>query len=591
MQQIIDDTGNFVRRWQLPVRILVVVVLFGLGFWGWYLDNRPHDWRSWLENVYRTLQLLALQSPRGARGVGGGIDTITSWQLEVARIGLPLAVLFESYRFVLSAIRSPARIAMLGLRRGHILVVPGKGPTGMVLMQAVRRSGLRAVVVAADLRVEDRARIDQYELTILSGDPLREATWHQARADRADLVMVSQGSDVENLNIAVTVANVLHSYGGRPGPILVAALENELLAEQVDIALDNAARASGLRYRRLSVPEEAARAIFLEPPLPTRKKNRDVPSHIVVLGLGAGARAVLRHALMFGQDAGRAGPLISVLAAEKELAAEPLLRPDMIPAFVAELRGVPCEWSDGVPQVALDTLAQADPIPLLVCICLADDVGVSVGLALAREAALEGWPPFTIAVHQQREDRFLSLLAREETIAGHARLRPFGGLLPPETLRRLRDEREDALSRAVHEHYLETLRNASETSGTKESWADLKENVRHSNRASADHIAVKLAVIGCRPVAEPTPPFSFTEAEIDMLARIEHRRWCAERLLGGWRPGSRDNDRRLHPDLVPFDELTESGRDKDRDSVRAVPGILALVGLSIQRVAPLISDV
>jgi hypothetical protein len=282
-----------------------------------------------------------------------------------------------------------------------------------------------------------------------------------------------------------------------------------------------------------------------------------------------------------------AGPCISVLAAEKELASEPLLRPDTIPGFVAELRRVPCDWSDGLPDEVLETMPRQDPAPALVCVCLADDLSVGVGLALARRAALDDWPDFPIAVHQQREDRFLSLLAREETIAGHARLVPFGGLLPPDTLRRLRDERDDTLARAAHEHYLATLRNQNETGGTSQPWADLRENVRHSNRASADHITVKLAAIGCRAVAEAQKRFAFTEAEIELLARIEHRRWCAERLLSGWRKGDeRDNDRRLHPDLVPFEDLSENGRDKDRDNVKAIPEILALAGLSIQRVAP-----
>jgi RyR domain len=64
---------------------------------------------------------------------------------------------------------------------------------------------------------------------------------------------------------------------------------------------------------------------------------------------------------------------------------------------------------------------------------------------------------------------------------------------------------------------------------------------------------------------------------------MEHRRWSGERLLRGWRPGARDDDRRLHPDLKPFEELDEDGWEKDRDAVRAVPGVLALAGWSIAR--------
>jgi len=53
--------------------------------------------------------------------------------------------------------------------------------------------------------------------------------------------------------------------------------------------------------------------------------------------------------------------------------------------------------------------------------------------------------------------------------------------------------------------------------------------------------------------------------------------------LLGWRRGERDDERRLHPDLVPFDALDEPGREKDRDAVRAIPEVLGLAGRSIRR--------
>lgn len=583
MHHVADAMGVFLRRWLGLIRVLMVAAALGLGFWGWCIADRPATWEILADDAFRTLQLLTFQLSRATNGLG---PATMSWQLGVARFLVPAIALFESYRLVLGAIRSPARLAMIGLRQGHIVVVPGRGPIGWALLREVRDSGLRAVAVAADLGVQDRGRIEEQGLAVLVADPFLEATWHQARADHADLVVVSHGSDVENLNIAVTVADALRHRRQGHGPMLVTALENESLAEQVDAALDNAAHKSGLRYRRLSVAEEAARTIFLDPPLPARKPDRGQASHIVVLGLGAGARAVLRHALVLGQDAASAGPRISVLAGEKDLAAEALLRPDTIPGFVAELHGVACDLTDGLPLAALETLMGEAPSPVLACVCQADDAAVTAGMAMARQAALHGWPDFSIAVHQQREDRFLKLLAREDSVQGHARLRPFGGLLPTGTLRRLRNEREDRLPRAVHAHYLEMLRRTNAASGTPVLWDELPENARHANRAAADHIAVKLAAIGCRAVPGASPPFVFTAEECDALARMEHRRWCAERLLRGWRLGERDNDRRLHPDLVPFEELTEEAQEKDRDAVSAIPEVLALAGLSIRRDAP-----
>ena len=82
-------------------------------------------------------------------------------------------------------------------------------------------------------------------------------------------IVGARGSDVENLNIAVTVADALRHRKQRNGPMLVTAVENEAFAEQVDVALDNAAHKSGLRYRRLSM---------LSLLLNLNKVARDIPS-------------------------------------------------------------------------------------------------------------------------------------------------------------------------------------------------------------------------------------------------------------------------------------------------------------------------
>jgi hypothetical protein len=519
--------------------------------------------------------LLTLQFPHDAGS--------PHWQLNLARFLLPSIALLQSYRIVLSAIRSPARLAMLGLRHGHIILVPGKGAVGRAMLLEVQVHNLRAVAVAPDLMANERARMEEYRLPVLNADPYLDATWHQTRADRASLVVVSHGSDIDNLNIVVTVADALSSGRRGQGPMLVVTLESDTLAEQIDVALDHAARHSGLRYRRLSVPDAAARMLFLDPPLPSCKADRIQPSHIILIGLGAGARSVLCHALTLGQDAACAGPTVTILASGQEMASEALLRPDVIPAYVANLRLVVCDMASGVPDATLETVLDDAPPPRMICVCLADDAAVTLGIALARQVELRKWPDFPIAVHQAREDRFLQLLARENTSPGHTRLRPFGGILPAGTLQRLQTESDDILPRAVHEHYLETMRRTGAPGGTPVPWDELPENIRHANRAAADHMAVKLAAIDCRVIAGSGPPCAFTDSEIDDLARMEHRRWSGERLLRGWRPGERDDDRRLHPDLKPFEDLDEDGREKDRDAVRAIPDVLALAGLSIVR--------
>jgi hypothetical protein len=115
----------------------------------------------------------------------------------------------------------------------------------------------------------------------------------------------------------------------------------------------------------------------------------------------------------------------------------------------------------------------------------------------------------------------------------------------------------------------------------------LPEENRDDNRHSADHIDYKLARIGCVAVRHPAGP-SFTESDVEMLARMEHARWMASRGLRGFRYGpERDNTLLFHPDMKPYDALDADAQRKDRDQVRTVPVQLAAAGEVPGRLSPL----
>jgi hypothetical protein len=72
---------------------------------------------------------------------------------------------------------------------------------------------------------------------------------------------------------------------------------------------------------------------------------------------------------------------------------------------------------------------------------------------------------------------------------------------------------------------------------------------------------------------------------VEHLARLEHDRWMAERLLDGWTyaPGPKDLRRKRTPWLVPWEDMPEEQRDYDRNTVRNLPRFLAQAGLRIVR--------
>ncbi len=141
----------------------------------------------------------------------------------------------------------------------------------------------------------------------------------------------------------------------------------------------------------------------------------------------------------------------------------------------------------------------------------------------------------------------------------------------------------EPLARLIHENWRATL-----ASGVKKEanipWENLPEHYRDSNRMQAHDMVRKLEAMGYRWEQGPLPGpiVVFSDEQVEVMARMEHDRWVKEKLASGWTHGPRRNDRlRIHPLLVPYDELSENDKDLDRDPVRKIPGFLAKVGFAV----------
>jgi hypothetical protein len=145
----------------------------------------------------------------------------------------------------------------------------------------------------------------------------------------------------------------------------------------------------------------------------------------------------------------------------------------------------------------------------------------------------------------------------------------------------------ELLARGIHDHYLRQRVADGVGLGSGPSvvrWHELPEEYQAENRAQAADLVGTLVDIGCTfvPRAETNGRFALADHEIERLALREHDRWVRERRARGWLYGPRrDERRRHHPDLVSWDSLPESARDKDRQAVVALPGVLADVGVAV----------
>ena len=120
------------------------------------------------------------------------------------------------------------------------------------------------------------------------------------------------------------------------------------------------------------------------------------------------------------------------------------------------------------------------------------------------------------------------------------------------------------------------------------SFEDLSEDLKYSNLRQAMEIFRKIDLMGYQ-VVEKGVDGEITEipkAYVEALAKIEHDSWCEERLASGWvldkTLEKADRVNRRSPYLVPYEELPESIKDLDRDTIINIPHLLGLIGKALQ---------
>jgi RyR domain/TrkA-N domain len=190
-----------------------------------------------------------------------------------------------------------------------------------------------------------------------------------------------------------------------------------------------------------------------------------------------------------------------------------------------------------------------------------------VVLCLGRRAALAG------ALEQRLFDRVLGQLSVFGVI---------DAACDPQRLEH--NALNEQLARALHAYYLNAFGGGGQASHVL--WDELDDAFKADNRQQADHIGAKLTTLSAVivPATDGLPAFVLTEAEIEDLATMEHDRWMKNKLDAGFVHGP-ERKGKMHPDLLPWDQLDERVKEKDRMFVHRLSELLAREDLAIVRQA------
>ncbi len=427
------------------------------------------------------------------------------------------------------------------MRCNHKTVILGQGRTA----EAVA-SNLRTCCTTGVEFVSTLGRIEQ-------------AGIHKVRR----LVVVTDGlTDVPN--VVGRVGDLCRRRRRAKLPLDLLMLTGDLAGNEASLALPEAETVSRIVIRSLSIPQRAARLLLSRFPL---HAGADVvfgqPLHILIAGFGVLGRAIALQVMRLAHN-GHGKPRLTILADEPERYRNKFFSAFPQAGQVAELT-----------FLNLDGWMESDCPITSVFVCLNDNFEGARFAANLRDGLSRhqrGSPP--VFLHLSAFDSAASVDEWD------GQTYPFSAVNEVCRPAILFDHQGDELAAIIHDYYRDSIaaqgRSLDETPAGRP-WEALDESYRQASRHQADHVPAKLAAIDCRSVPEEVSEFFvFSPSEVERLAMVEHDRWSADRYLDGWSYGpERDNARKYHPELVPYDALSSEMKNLDRYAVRLVPALLA----------------
>ncbi len=575
--------GRCQSVWRRYGVLLIAVCLFltglALGFVGFREYSEAHDqpW-SGADILYLTLQLFTLEA--------GAVEPPVPLLLNVGRFVAPLATLVTALAAAWVLFRDKLRRWLIRWYYHDHTVICGLGRTGLQLVEDLRRHGRKVVVIENDVQNDHIPMCHEQGAVVVVGDARSETSLHLANVAAARNVVATCQDDTVNVEIAVACHKLVENRSGDNLRCFVEVLNQNmcsLLQEHEDFTRAR----TPFELTLFNTYENAARQLFGAHPLDGAGIGEDEPTqvHLVIIGFGWMGQSVALQAARLAHFANRKPLRLTVIDSviERRMMEYHARRPDL--DKVCDLRSQKgcAEDSKLLDEIAHWTHEQH--VRTTVVICLDDESeGFLCAMSLASRIEDTVTRILVRATKGESVRVLMSVACAEDPVdesVVHAarRLSPFGTVEECCSFSAIIDEQQDRLARAIHRRYVEQRESQAgyEPRPSTRPWPQLAHDFRESNRQAADHIPVKLRAIGCFCSEEGCSEAvveRFSEQEIELMAKMEHSRWCAERHLAGWTPGRDDALHKTTPHLVTWAELGREVQDYDRDQVRWLPKIL-----------------
>jgi hypothetical protein len=499
-------------------------------------------------------------------------------------------------------VREKIRTMPLLLKHGHVIICGLNSRSFLIINDLVRRE-IKPVIIERDANNTFTESCKMLGLIVLTGLPSDPNMLKKAGVKNAGFVLSLNDMDEENAEVALNVMQMVPEKKHKTLTCIIQVINPQLYGIIRKHAF-SARKDLSIRIEFFNQFALGARTLLDQYPAFPSGETEAAPLPVVIIGAGRlGDSIVTRIARTWYQShrSDKTRLKIVFLDLHAQQIRDSLLIQYPKLSQTCDLVALPLDVTSATFKNGEFLAGSLMERGFIAYICLDDDtLGLYAALTLHHHTAGKN---VRFIVRMDHNSSVAKLIADEQVGLGSIReIHPVNMFELTANSQLILAGEEEILARSIHENYCTRERVKGQTHESNRllvTWDELGaltekkdgingEKYRKSNREQANFIWTKLSLVGCEigPITDWDAPtgFRFTHDETEHLSRLEHDRWMKEKVDGGWRYGEqRDDAKKLHPSLVPFDELSEPEKEKDRDTIRQIPEILSGIDFQVYR--------
>lgn len=581
------STYRRLNLWVKSNKINIFISCWFVAYLLGYLGFRDHlvgkgAYSSWDFN-YLALQLFILKS--------GDVFGDVNWKLQLARLMAPTLTFSTAVLGIVGIYRERMKLLKVNYLKKHVIIC-GLGRKGLLFTERFISRGFEVIVIEQDKDNHLVDRCSEAGGLVLFGNATDALLLHKARVDKAQYLISVCGDDGANAEVAVHAREIVQRRKGKPLHCLVHITDPQLclLLKQSEI---HKGKRDNFRLEFFNVFDSGSKMLLEEfPPEHTESQSQSDPLHFIIIGLGRlGESLTVNLSRKLHKNNGTSGNKARITVIDRDAGRKMKSICMRYPTLetMSDLVALDMDVRSPEFQEAAFLFNKDACEVTKIFICLDNEsLGMTTALIL-RDKLLSCTVPIIIRmVHDSGLSSLIGKNAPQHYLFRD--LYAFGLLDHTCTEETVLHGTFETIACCIHNQYLESEKKKGLTlqdNPSLLSWDDLPENLKESNRQQAEHIRKKLEAVGCDIMLMTDwneKLFEFSRNEIEIMAMMEHERFVEERKRDGWKVGPvKDIKKRINPTLVPWDELPEEEKNKDREVVKNLPANLAEAGFKIYR--------